>query len=123
MYWYLGTWGSTVLISHTTFRKCPQLNTSAYWVALNDFQATTFTQLLGIGSATSSTLPYTTVAVNNYSEVYLGEFVLSRYQPYFNIYLTAANNTTSATNALVCDYIKIGSCTLIFIDLLKNETC
>ncbi len=79
----------------------------AYWVALNDFQTTTFTQKLGIGTAASTTLGYTTVAVNNYNEVYIGEFTLAQYQSFLDIYLVAANTTAAATNALACDYIRL----------------
>ena len=78
-----------------------------YWVALNDFQTTTFTQKLGIGSAASTTFPYTTVAVNNYNEVYIGEFTLPQYQSFLDIYLVAANTTVAATNPLACDYIRL----------------
>jgi hypothetical protein len=79
----------------------------AYWVAVNDFQTTTFTQLLGIGTPTSTLLPYATVAVNNYNEVLLGEFTVTKYNPFLDIYLTAANTTVAATNPIVCDYIKL----------------
>ena len=79
----------------------------AYWVAVNDFQTTTYTQLLGIGTPTSTILPYTTVAVNNYSEVLLGEFTMARYNHFLDIFLTAANTTVAATNPIVCDYIKL----------------
>ncbi|MDX1936800.1 MAG: fasciclin domain-containing protein [Flavihumibacter sp.] len=87
--------------------EMPTLKYKAYWMALNDFQTATFTQKLGIGTATSTTFGYTTVSVNNYNEIYLGEFTLTQYQPLFNIYLTAANSTTSAVNPLVCDYIRL----------------
>jgi uncharacterized surface protein with fasciclin (FAS1) repeats len=87
--------------------EVPSIKYKAYWVAVNDFQAATFTQKLGIGTAISTTFPYTTVAVNNFSEVYIGEFTMSSYQPLFNVYLTAANSTTAAVNPLVCDYIKL----------------
>jgi uncharacterized surface protein with fasciclin (FAS1) repeats len=79
----------------------------AYWVALNDFQTATFTQKLGIGIPTSTIFGYTTVAVNNYNEVYIGEFTVAQYQSFFDIYLTAANSTTAAANALACDYIRL----------------
>ena len=79
----------------------------AYWVALNDFQTTTFTQKLGIGTATSTTFGYTTVAVNNYNEVLIGEFTLAGYQPTLDIFLTAANTTVAATNPIACDYIRL----------------
>ncbi|MBC7889743.1 MAG: fasciclin domain-containing protein [Ferruginibacter sp.] len=88
----------------------PALKYKAYWVAVHDNingLTTTFTQKLGIGSATSAVLPYITVALNNFNEVYLGEFNLTTYNPVLDIYLTAANNTAEATNPIVCDYIRL----------------
>jgi uncharacterized surface protein with fasciclin (FAS1) repeats len=87
--------------------EMPKIKYKAYWVALNDFQTATFTQKLGIGTATSTTFGYTTVALNNYNEVYIGEFTNARYWPTYDIFLTAANSTTAAANPLVCDYIKL----------------
>ena len=87
--------------------EMPKLKYKAYWVALNDFQTATFTQKLGIGTATSATFNYTTVALNDFNEVYIGEFTTPRYWPKYDIFLTAANSTTAAANPLVCDYIKL----------------
>jgi hypothetical protein len=87
--------------------EMPAVKYKAYWVALNDFQTATFTQKLGIGIATSTTFGYTTVALNNFNEVYIGEFTNTRYWPKYDIFLTAANSTTAAVNPLVCDYIKL----------------
>ncbi|HEX7844223.1 MAG TPA: fasciclin domain-containing protein [Chitinophagaceae bacterium] len=87
--------------------EMPKLKYKAYWVALNDFQTATFTQKLGIGDPNSATFPYTTVGVGDYNEIYIGEFTNARYWPKYNIYLTAANSTTTAANPLVCDYIKL----------------
>jgi uncharacterized surface protein with fasciclin (FAS1) repeats len=87
--------------------EMPKVKYKAYWVALNDFQAATFTQKLGVGDPISTTFGYTTVAVNNFSEVYIGEFTNARYWPKYNMFLTAANSTTAAVNPVVCDYIKL----------------
>ncbi|MBL7741998.1 MAG: fasciclin domain-containing protein [Chitinophagaceae bacterium] len=87
--------------------EVPSIKYKAYWVAVNDFQTVTHTQKLGIGIATSTTFGYTTVALNNFNEVYIGEFTISQYKPVFNIYLTAANSTTASANPLVCDYIRL----------------
>lgn len=87
--------------------EVPKIKYKAYWVAVNDFQTATYQQLLGIGSPTSAALPYMNVVANVKTEVYLGEFTMSRYMPVFNIYLTAANSTANASNPLVCDYIKL----------------
>lgn len=87
--------------------EVPSIKYKAYWVAVNDFQTATFTQKLGIGTPLSTTFGYTTVNVNDFNEIYIGEFTISKYQPVYNIYLTAANSTTAAVNPLVCDYIKL----------------
>jgi hypothetical protein len=90
--------------------EVPALKFKAYWVAVNDNinnNNVAFTQKLGIGIATSATLPYVTVALNNYNEIYLGEFTLSTYNPQLDIYLTAANSTSATANPIVCDYIKL----------------
>jgi hypothetical protein len=87
--------------------EMPKVKYKAYWVALNDFQTATFTQKLGIGDPVSTVFPYTTVAINNYNEVFIGEFTNARYWPKYNVYLTAANSTSAAVNPIVCDYIKL----------------
>ncbi|MES2773017.1 MAG: fasciclin domain-containing protein [Bacteroidota bacterium] len=79
----------------------------AYWVALNDFQTATYTQRLALDSATATGFPYTTVALNNYSEIYLGEVTLLRYKSTLDVFLVSANSTTAAVNPLVCDYIRL----------------
>jgi len=88
-------------------KEVPSIKYKAYWVAVNDFQAASFTQALGIGSAFSATLPYITVNANVFDEIYLGEFTMAQYMPLFNIYLTTFNSTTQALNPLVCDYIRL----------------
>jgi uncharacterized surface protein with fasciclin (FAS1) repeats len=88
----------------------PAIKYKAYWVAVHDninSSAATFTQKLGIGTAISTTLPYTTVNLNTYSEVLLGEFTMTAYSPFLDIYLTAANSTTATANPIVCDYIRL----------------
>lgn len=87
--------------------EVPSVKYKAYWVALNDFQTATFSQKLAIGTAASTTFAYTTVAVNSPAEVYIGEFTMTQYKPVYNIYLVAANSTSSSVNPLVCDYIKL----------------
>ena len=79
----------------------------AYWVAVNDFQTAAFTQKLAFGTTAATTFGYTSVAVNNYNEVYIGEFTVSAYQSFMDIYLVAANSGTAAVNPLVCDYIRL----------------
>lgn len=87
--------------------EVPTIKYKAYWVALNDFQTATFTQKLSIGTATAATFPYTTINLNDFNEIYIGEFTMTKYEPVLNVYLTAANSTTAAANPLVCDYIKL----------------
>lgn len=87
--------------------EVPSIKYKAYWVAVNDFQTATFTQRLAPGDAAATTFPYTNVVANTFSEVYIGEFTVPKYQPLYNVYLVAANSTTAAVNPLVCDYIKL----------------
>ena len=88
----------------------PSIKYKAYWVALHDNingSILTFTQKLGIGTPTSTALPYITVNLDNYSEVYLGEFPLATYTPTLMVYLTAFNGTAAIANTIVCDYIRL----------------
>jgi hypothetical protein len=62
---------------------------------------------LGIGIPTSTTFGYIPVPVNNYGELYIGEFTNDLYQPTYSIYLTAANSTSNAANPITCDYIRL----------------
>ena len=87
--------------------EMPAVKYKAYWTALNDFQTATHSQKLAIGAPTAATFAYTVVPLLNYSEVYIGEFINSRYWPSYNVYLVAANSTTAAVNPIVCDYIKL----------------
>lgn len=87
--------------------EMPAVKYKAYWMALNDFQTATHQQRLAIGGPTAATFAYVTVPLLNYNEVYLGEFINSRYWPVYNVYLVAANSTTAAVNPIVCDYIKL----------------
>ncbi len=87
--------------------EVPSIKYKAYWVAVNDFQTATFSQKLGIGTAISTTFGYTLIPLQNYNEVYIGEFTMAKYEPVYPIYLTAANSTAVAVNPIVCDYIKL----------------
>jgi len=87
--------------------EVPSVKYKAYWVALNDFQGAQHSQKLGIGMPTSTTFGYTPVPVNNYGEVYIGEFTNDAYRPTYSIYLTAANSTSNAANPITCDYIRL----------------
>jgi uncharacterized surface protein with fasciclin (FAS1) repeats len=87
--------------------EVPSIKYKVYWVAVNDFQTGTFQQKVSIGTPTAAALPYLTVNLNDFNEIYLGEITMSKFEPKLPIYLTAANNTTQATNPIVCDYIKL----------------
>lgn len=90
--------------------EMPTMKYKAYWVAVNDFQSGTFSQRLTIDSTTNDTkapLPYVVVPVKTYSEVFIGEFTLNTFKSSLNIYLMAANSTTSSANPITCDYIRI----------------
>jgi hypothetical protein len=84
-----------------------------YWVAVNNNRFTnTFQQRLAIGSATNGTFPYVTVQVNNYDEVYLGDYEVTNYgNGNMYLYLVSANVTISSsnqnTNSLFLDYIRL----------------
>ncbi|MBB1284103.1 fasciclin domain-containing protein [Flavisolibacter sp. BT320] len=85
----------------------------AYWVALNDFQTTAFSQKLAVGTPTANTFTlqnangYTVVNPNEYAEVLLGETTLPTYHSVLDVFLTAANSTAAASNPIVCDYIRL----------------
>ena len=85
----------------------------AYWVALNDFQTAAFSQKLAFGTPTANTFTlqnangYTVVNPNVFNEIYVGETTPAYYMPFLDVYLTAANTTTAATNPIVCDYIRL----------------
>ncbi|MBC7845776.1 MAG: fasciclin domain-containing protein [Flavobacterium sp.] len=89
-----------------------------YWRAINDRQTNVFQQRLRIGgkSVTTGTtttwtstlydVPLTNVELNNYNEVYLGEFTLAQAIDIDWISLIAANNTVNGNNSLTLDYLK-----------------
>lgn len=89
-----------------------------YWRAINDRQSNVFQQRLRIGGkwAVVNTVttqigvlydvPLTNVELNNYTEVYLGEFTLTEAIDIDLISLVAANNTVNGNNSLTLDYLK-----------------
>jgi hypothetical protein len=84
----------------------PSNKYKVYWVAVNDFQATTFQQKLSVGSITAPSFGYVTVPLNNYQEVYLGEFTAANFGV-LDLYLTGANSTANGVNSLTLDYIRL----------------
>lgn len=90
----------------------------AYWVSVNDFQTGTFPMKLAFKGHVDTTfadpahitfdteLPYQTVELNNYQEVYLGDFKPDFYG-LLDLYLIANNVKTNGSNTIVLDYIKL----------------
>ncbi|MGI4020993.1 MAG: fasciclin domain-containing protein [Janthinobacterium lividum] len=79
-----------------------------YWRASND-TGTVFSQQLSFGTSTAATFVYTPVPVANtgtYSEVSLGNYTQSKYGN-INMFMTGANNTTTGTNSITFDYVKL----------------
>ena len=91
-----------------------------YWRALNDVQANVFQQQVGIFEFDTRPseedpgievrepiyeFPYTNVELNNYNEVYLGEFSLTDYNRIVPI-LRSEATTAVGNNTLVLDYLR-----------------
>ena len=76
-----------------------------YWVAVNNNQTTSFSQRIAMDSSTTS-FAYTPVPVNNYNEVYIGDWTTTTFASH-NIWLINTNSTTSGVNTLDLDYIKL----------------
>jgi hypothetical protein len=76
-----------------------------YWVAVNNLQTTSFNQRIAMDSSTTS-FPYVAVPVNNYSEVYIGDWTTTTFGAH-DIWLINTNSTSSGVNTLDLDYIKL----------------
>ncbi|MEO6523399.1 MAG: fasciclin domain-containing protein [Mucilaginibacter sp.] len=101
-----GTGTLTALFSALYF--VPNMNSvsyKVYWRAIND-RAVAFSQQLNFGTSTAATFPYTLVPLLNYSETLIGTYTVTQYGSQF-MFLTGANNTTSGTNSLSLDYVKL----------------
>jgi uncharacterized surface protein with fasciclin (FAS1) repeats len=80
-----------------------------YWRAVagnDDSQTVTFQQRIAFNTWNATTLPYTTVALNNYNEVYLGEYTPDSYGA-LDVFLVAAATATTGQNTLSLDYLKL----------------
>jgi uncharacterized surface protein with fasciclin (FAS1) repeats len=86
-----------------------------YWRAINDIQTNVFQQRLRVGGTVGidgtvtnplAFFPYTNVELNNYNEVYIGDFTLPELRD-VNMTLIAANSGTNGNNTLTLDYIKL----------------
>ncbi len=86
------------------------------WRAVNDFQAIAFQQRLIIGNVIRGTtyypaeaikdFGYVNVPLNSYTEVYLGEFTLTKAGSIDLISLISAATTSDDVNSLALDYLK-----------------
>lgn len=114
---YLANYG----ISAYWFRYHVVINSThykVYWMAVNDFQTGTFPMRLGFKSHTDTAftdptnipfdylMPYQTVNLNDYSEVYLGEYNASLYGN-LDVFLIGNNVTSNGNNTIVLNYIKL----------------
>ncbi|SFE96634.1 Uncaracterized surface protein containing fasciclin (FAS1) repeats [Chitinophaga sp. CF118] len=77
-----------------------------YWVAVNDFQTGTFPMKITFKDPAATGFAYKTVDLNNYNEIYLGDYTVDRYG-LLNLYLVGNSVTTNGLNTLVLDYIKL----------------
>lgn len=92
-----------------------------YWRAVNDFQTGTFPMMVAFKEHSDTSyatnpnpvnlpfdykLPYTTVPVLDYDDVYLGDFTPAKHQQE-DVFLIGNNVTTNGNNTIVLDYIKL----------------
>ena len=94
---------------HYQPEQVPAGTYKVYWRAIagnNDAQTVSFEQRVAFGQADAASLNYTTVTLNNYGEVYLGEYTTTRFGS-LPIYLVAANSATAGVNTLSLDYLKL----------------
>lgn len=109
--------------SLSIFYNLPRMYSTTYdvyWRALNDIQNNVFQQRVGIFEfnprpseedpeievhAPIYQFPYTNVELNNYDEVYLGEFTLEDYDRILTV-LQGAATTDEGVNTLVLDYLR-----------------
>jgi hypothetical protein len=86
-----------------------------YWRAINDIQANVFQQRLRIGGVrdlngivqnTIMLFPYVNVPVNDFNEIFIGEFTLTNAGD-IPLALIGNNVTTNGNNTLTLDYIKL----------------
>ena len=79
-----------------------------YWVAVNDFMATTHSQRILLDSANSTNgIAYTVVPLAEYNPVLVGQVTVTDYKTAMDVFLVAANSTNNSLNPLTLDYIKL----------------
>lgn len=110
--------GITALSAQYRILNLPSLKYKVYWVAPNDtlyvngaIAPAVFNQRLAMGALGTNFLPNATgqaVAVNNYNEVYIGDWTQLSYGT-LNMFLTAAASATGQPGGirLNVDYIKL----------------
>ncbi|WP_437919706.1 fasciclin domain-containing protein [Sphingobacterium sp. LRF_L2] len=94
---------------HYHLKNVPRAKYKVYWRAvagIDDSQTVSFTQRLGIGNPELEVFPYQSVGLQNYDEVYIGEFTTSGFGD-LNFYLIAANTGTTGQNTLSLDYLRL----------------
>lgn len=91
----------------------PAAKYKVYWVAVNDTiqvngakPPVVFQQRLAMGTIGATNFPYINVPIGSYSEVYLGDYTQTSYGT-LNMYLTAANSTSTGVNSMTLDYIRL----------------
>ncbi|RXK86287.1 fasciclin domain-containing protein [Filimonas effusa] len=80
-----------------------------YWRAVagnSDAQTVSFEQRVAFSQADATGFSYKAVTLNNYEEVYLGEYTVTRFGS-LPVYLVAANSATAGVNTLSLDYLKL----------------
>lgn len=92
-----------------------------YWRAVNDFQTGTFPMLVAFKEHSDTSyatnpspanltfdykLPYTTVPLQDYDDVYLGDFTPPMHRKE-DVFLIGNSVTTNGNNTIVLDYIKL----------------
>ena len=85
------------------------LNSATYKVyirAINDSKLV-FNEMISFNGPYTGTIPYFPVALNNYAEVYLGNYTNSKYG-YNSMFVVGANvSSTTGLNSITFDYIKL----------------
>jgi uncharacterized surface protein with fasciclin (FAS1) repeats len=104
---------NTIIAKYWASYQVFNANTVTYRVsirAINDGGGSTstaaFPEQLNFNTLTSGTFPATSINYLNYSEVYLGTYVMPKYG-YLPMYVVGNNSTAVATNSITLDYIKL----------------
>ena len=77
-----------------------------YWVAPNDVQDKAFKQRFAISDPADTHFAETPVAIENFDEVYVGEYTFENIGDY-NAFVVAANNGVDKDNSISLDYFRL----------------